>query len=438
MTTAGSIGIELFLDIKPFKEQFSQLESLVSSFFDGGKLQADEFSKALGGLKFPEIDISSLKVDMSPFVSQMKEAKASLEGLMSAIRSFDAGIAPLRNIFNMLNTNPKQIKTNFKNAKSAISELIKKFDLAKIKTKALSAAKGILNGVKAVFNALAKANPIGLIITAIGVLVAAIVALVQNWDDVKEAVQNFVRKAAEFLGRLWEGIKEIAGNIGRVFSDVWNWVVDGVSGMVNGVRERFNNLWEGIRAVAGAIAEVFGNAWQGVTDGVAAVRDVVVGIFSAVVETIRGFVNRIIGFVNGMISAVAGGINAVIGALNRINFDVPDWVPVVGGRSFGLNIPKVQAPQIPMLARGGIVDAPTLALVGERGREAVLPLENNTGWMADLANTLAEAMAANGAFGGRGGEARVNLYIDGRKLAEGLIDDLDQAAERRDMAVAWV
>ena len=136
---------------------------------------------------------------------------------------------------------------------------------------------------------------------------------------------------------------------------------------------------------------------------------------------------------HGIINRIVNGLNNMIGGLNRFRVDMPGWL---GGGSFGFNIPRI--PNVPALARGGIVDAPTLALVGERGREAVLPLENNTGWMADLANTLAEVLVANQVFNGSRGEARVSLHIDGRKLAEGLIDDLDQAAERRDMVVSWV
>ncbi|TYO97039.1 hypothetical protein [Desulfallas thermosapovorans] len=68
----------------------------------------------------------------------------------------------------------------------------------------------------------------------------------------------------------------------------------------------------------------------------------------------------------GMANSVIGGINGVIGALNGLSVDIPDWVPIYGGQSFGLNIPK-----IPMLAAGGIITSPGLALVGERGPELV-------------------------------------------------------------------
>lgn len=70
-----------------------------------------------------------------------------------------------------------------------------------------------------------------------------------------------------------------------------------------------------------------------------------------------------------------------------LSFTVPDWVPVIGGSHFGFNIPELTAPQIPMLARGGIIDQPTLAMVGEKGKEAVVPLEN-TAFADSIANAI--------------------------------------------------
>jgi phage-related minor tail protein len=63
-------------------------------------------------------------------------------------------------------------------------------------------------------------------------------------------------------------------------------------------------------------------------------------------------------------------MNDFIGGLNVLSFDVPDYVPIIGGMEWGFNIP-----QIPMLAKGGIVSSPTLAVIGEAGPEAVIPLD---------------------------------------------------------------
>ena len=86
------------------------------------------------------------------------------------------------------------------------------------------------------------------------------------------------------------------------------------------------------------------------------------------------------------INLIIDGINAFISGLNKIK--IPDWVPAVGGK--GINIPK-----IPKLARGGIIDSPTIAMVGEAGKEAVMPLERNTSWINQLADKLADKIGGN-------------------------------------------
>lgn len=80
----------------------------------------------------------------------------------------------------------------------------------------------------------------------------------------------------------------------------------------------------------------------------------------------------------------------MISGLDRIHFNIPDWL---GGGSFGINISS-----IPYLAKGGIVDQPTLSMIGEAGKEAVVPLENNTGGLRAIADRLMQMM--DGTSGG--------------------------------------
>lgn len=76
-------------------------------------------------------------------------------------------------------------------------------------------------------------------------------------------------------------------------------------------------------------------------------------------------VNLIIGYLNAMISAVVEGVNTLIKAANKLSFTVPDWVPGIGGEKFGFNLKTITAPQVPMLADGGVISQPTLAMMGE-------------------------------------------------------------------------
>ena len=131
--------------------------------------------------------------------------------------------------------------------------------------------------------------------------------------------------------------------------------------------------------VAGTILSVVAGAWNGLW-----------GAFAYVVGLIKGGWNDLVGFVTGLpgrITSAAGGmwdgiynafkgaINSIIGAWNNLSF-------TVGGGSFlGVDIPSftLDTPNIPTLATGGIVTSPTLALIGERGPEAVVPLDQGRG-----------------------------------------------------------
>lgn len=73
----------------------------------------------------------------------------------------------------------------------------------------------------------------------------------------------------------------------------------------------------------------------------------------------------------------------LIGGLNNISFDIPDWVPLIGGKRFGFNLQPIAE-----LAKGGVVDEPTPAVFGENGAEAVVPLENNTQWIQRVAEQI--------------------------------------------------
>lgn len=84
----------------------------------------------------------------------------------------------------------------------------------------------------------------------------------------------------------------------------------------------------------------------------------------------------------------------MIAGIDNIQFNVPGWVPVLGGDHFGLSIPQIR-----YLATGGITTGATMAMIGEAGQEAVLPLQNNTGWMDTLANRIVSQMPSGSSSG---------------------------------------
>lgn len=90
---------------------------------------------------------------------------------------------------------------------------------------------------------------------------------------------------------------------------------------------------------------------------------------------------------NGVMDIVQRAVNRIIQKINTLSWTIPDWVPSIGGKKFGFNFKQIS---IPRLAEGGIAVSSTLANIGENGKEAVLPLDNNTQWMDRLAERIAE------------------------------------------------
>ena len=160
-----------------------------------------------------------------------------------------------------------------------------------------------------------------------------------------------------------------------------------------------------------------------ISDVITTMIKVIKGVFAILGDLIRGdwkklwedakqifkdIVNGILSIAETMANGLVDAINRMVQSINSIKFDVPDWIPGLGGKSFGgFNIPEVPRVTLPRLANGGITTGATLAEIGEAGREAVLPLEKNTGWMDALADKIADRMPTSG------GTVDASLILDG-------------------------
>ena len=188
---------------------------------------------------------------------------------------------------------------------------------------AIAAAIAIMNTVMAIQNAIMLASPVTWIvlgiIAAIVALIAIIVLCIKYWDNIKAAALSAVQ---------W---------IVSVWSTVSTWLNENV-----------------IQPIAG----FFSGLWNGIKSGI----DGMISFFSA------GF-NALVGIVKAPINAIISIINGAIDGINSIGFDIPDWVPIIGGKKFSVNIPK-----LPTFATGGFTDGVSIA--GEAGTEAIISFDS--------------------------------------------------------------
>lgn len=160
--------------------------------------------------------------------------------------------------------------------------------------------------------------PLLLIVAGIAAVIAIIVVCVKYWDQISAAATAALNWIVEAWGVVagWFDANVIQPIVG-IFNDMWN----GITGMVDGIVEFFKNG------------------------------------FSSLVGIVKSPVNAIIGIINGAIDGI-----------NSIGFDIPDWVPFIGGQKFRLDIPK-----LPMFAAGGFTDG--LSIAGEAGTEAIISFD---------------------------------------------------------------
>lgn len=251
------------------------------------------------------------------------------------------------------------------------------------------AAITILIGVIWAMNAALLANPITWVVVAIMALVAAFVILWnecdgfrQFWIDVWEAIKTAFSAVVEWLGDAceaiaqffvdaWQAIKDAWSGVKQWFSDIWSGIKNVFSSVGKWFGDIFKGAWEGIKKAFSSVGSFFSGIWSNIKSIFSkvgsAIADAVSGAFKSAVNWV---LEKAIGIINGFISA----INLAIGVINLIP---------------GVEISKLDKLDVPQLAKGGIVDSATLAVIGERGKEAVLPLENNTGWMDALAEKIA-------------------------------------------------
>lgn len=221
------------------------------------------------------------------------------------------------------------------------------------------------------------------------------------WDDILEPI---ITPFLETLSWLWDKhIKQMIANVG-----------DFVGKLINGALEIYNKFIQPIQLwimdklapvwayLSNLIIGVLGTVISFISDTVSrifkclgGIIDFIVGVFTGNwkkawegVKSIFGSAfDALVALAKFPLNLIIDGINSFIAGLNKIK--VPNWVPGVGGKS--INLPKIQK-----LARGGVVDSPTITMVGEAGKEAVMPLERNTGWIDSLADKLSNKIGGSG------------------------------------------
>lgn len=258
----------------------------------------------------------------------------------------------------------------------------------------------------------------------------------KSWDSIynilTKTVLPILNVVIDVLTWLWKNV------INPIVEVLWNLLKPAFEGVfkhikiiIDGAKEFFKGLLD---FITGIFTLDFKKAFEGIKNMLKSIWDSIVNIIKNAWSTILGLFSQggkiFMGVVDGIGNIFKTIINALISGINKVialPFDTVNGllntirnIGFLGIEPFkGLwkNNP-LPVPQIPRLAKGGIVMQPTQAIIGEAGKEAVLPLENNTEWMDKLASKIGRL---------NGSSQSINIYLpNGKLLAQYVIDTMNK------------
>ena len=234
--------------------------------------------------------------------------------------------------------------------------------------------------------------------------------IVQVWNEYGESIFELIREAitnfSKTLQNAWETIiKPVWDTLMSTLDELWNehfkplWdnILEFVAMLIEAALQIYNEF---ISPLVNAFIDTFGPVISGVLSGIVETVGYVLGVFADVANEIINVLKGVVDFVagvltgdwerawdgvkqifsgvwNGIITALEGavnliirGINWLISQLNKVHFTLPDWIPGVGGSSFGFNIPKISEVSIPRLAQGAVIppNREFMAVLGDQTR----------------------------------------------------------------------
>lgn len=268
--------------------------------------------------------------------------------------------------------------------------------------------KAILDSIIAYFKSLW--DSIVAIFTPIGEWFAA------RWIDITVALANVAVWIGNMFQKAWDALTNIFSSIGTWFGERWNDVTTALANVATWFGNIFRTAFEAVKNAFSTIGSFFSGVWT-------TVKNIFVNagqmVGSAVGGAFRSAVNAVLGTIENVVNGFVGMINGVIGMINKIP---------------GVSLGSIGYVSLPRLARGGIVDSPTVAMIGEAGKEVVMPLEN-TGFLQTMGRVVGGAVVA--ALGGNltqssgfSGNGDIIIQIGGHEFGRVAIQEINKEQER--------
>ena len=237
-----------------------------------------------------------------------------------------------------------------------------------------------------------------------------------RWNDITTVLADVAKWFGDMFQKAWDALTNVFSSIGTWFGERWNDVTTALANVATWFGNIFRSAFEAVKNAFSTIGSFFSDVWNTVknifVNAGQMVGNAVGGAFKSAVNAVLGTIENV---VNGFISM----INGVIGLINKIP---------------GVSLGGIGYVSLPRLARGGIVDSPTVAMIGEAGKEVVMPLEN-TGFLQTMGrivggavvNALGGGLPQSGGFSGSGD---IVIMIGGHEFGRVAIQEINREQER--------
>lgn len=273
-------------------------------------------------------------------------------------------------------------------------------------------------------------EPVGTFFTSCWEQIKNIFAPVGEWfKNIFSTAWQWIKDAwagvKQWFSDLWTGIKNIFAGVGTWFKDIFTGAWTGIKNAWSGVKTWFSDIWTGIKNTFSSVGtwfkDKFTTAWTNIKNVFSnwgsffsGLWDKITGTFKtigtslgdAISGAVKSGLNKVIDWIESTINKAVKLINGAIKLINAIP---------------GVSVGYLSTLSLPRLAKGGITNGATVAMIGEAGKEAVLPLENNTEWMDKLADRIA---ARNGT------PSQIVLKVGEREIGWASINGINQITKQ--------
>ena len=325
-------------------------------------------------------------------------------------------------------------------------------DMSKIFDGFTETGDAIMNILSTIFTGL-----IDLTSAALKVLLDSVIALLQLiWDSTIAILKAILDSIIAYLQSLWDSIVAIFTPIGEWFAARWIDITVALANVAVWIGNMFQKAWDALTNVFSSIGTWFGERWNDVTTALSNVATWFGNIFKTAFEAVKNAFSTIGSFFSGvwstvksifvnagqMVGSAVGGafksaVNAVLGTIENV---VNGFIGMINGvidlinKIPGVSLGGIGYVSLPRLARGGIVDSPTVAMIGEAGKEVVMPLEN-TGFLQTMGRIVGGAVvnALGGGLPqnqGLSGNGDIVFIIGGHEFGRVAIQEINREQER--------